>query len=408
MGDLETPSVEAGIREPVMKDLWPDARPDLNQLIWVTWPAVSWLMPLIVYLLMAKTGGWEILILMPFMLVIIPGAALLGLIPRRILRRGGAKTTPTLISILLFVNWGSQILFGLSHRGLGDSGGLDSQLGEAFGMSDARQGNLSGAAILIALTSFCGVLVMASLMTDSARMRTVPSWVGWAAVPAVPLLLVGLVVGMSVASTADEEAAFVAESEEWEAAQRSLVGLRQEIAENGWKISCCGVDDNDPRSYENGASSLASMNVWMSVIVETTPEETFDSILDVVAAQGWEIEDTSYRVPEPAESVDPTPTPMPTPVTPTELSPYEVWSATVTAVDDSDELLTITVSASVVPDDPSSVVELSLHTAPRSAWDVVEVRWWERVDASGQTFPDLDSVRFRYDEWPRLLHVNSY
>lgn len=403
MSDSETPSDTTTTAEPAIALPWPDARPDLNQLVWVLWPAVSWLLPVFVYLLMAKNGGWEILILLPLMLVIIPACGLLGLIPRRILRTAGAETAPTLISILLFVNWGSQILFGLSHRGIGDSGGLDSVLGESFDMSDSRQGMLSGTAILIALTSFCAVLLLAAVMADSTRIRTTPSWVGWVAVPAVPLLLVGLVLGMSVASTADEEAAAAAESAEWDAAQRSLVELRQEIAEDGWRISCCGMDDDDPRSYQGGQGELASMLVILRTVLEAPPEQTFDELSELVSAHGWQVDDTEIQLP-----VVPEPDAVPIPSESTPLSPQEIWSATLTAVDDSDRLLTIRVSASAVRGDTSSAVEIDLHTAPRPARDVVEVLWWERVDDSGARYLDLEGARFRYDEWPSLLQLNAY
>lgn len=103
----------------------PSSEPPENAdlLVWMSWPLVSWAMPVLVYPLMLKGGGWEMLILLPFMILIVPGLALLGLLPRFILRRAGAKTSPTIVSIAMIVNWWSQVLIGMSHRGVGDSGG---------------------------------------------------------------------------------------------------------------------------------------------------------------------------------------------------------------------------------------------------------------------------------------------
>jgi len=382
----------------------PEPRENADLLIWMTWPLVSWTMPVLMYVLMLKSGGWEMLLLLPFMILIVPGLALLGLLPRFILRRAGAKTSLSIVSIAMIVNWWSQILLALSHRGLGDSGGIDSILGDAFGIRDGTQASLSGIAIIVAVLSYLAAVVSASMLADAPGRRRMPSWVVVVVMLVVPLLFLGVVKGVAMAGEAQEEAAAAAEAREWDDAQRSLVPLRQDIAENGWTIDCCGMDDDDPRSYENGQKRLASMSVYMSVQMEGVPADLFDEMVDVAAAHDWEVTDTEIPASEPTTDATPAPAPDPTAV-PAPLARGQAWTGTLTATDDEERLLTIRVGSVAGAADPSSIVSVELRTVPRPAADVVEVLWWERLTEEDERQPPVDGITFRYDEWPSLLRL---
>lgn len=390
----------------------PSSEPPENAdlLVWMSWPLVSWAMPVLVYLLMLKGGGWEMLILLPFMILIVPCLALLGLLPRFILRRAGAKTSPTIVSIAMIVNWWSQVLIGMSHRGVGDSGGIDSLLGEVFNLRAETQWTLWATAVLIAVGSYVAALVASTMRAETHRSLLKRPWIVWVAMGAVPLLLLGVIGGAAAAGAAQEDTAAAAEAQEWDDAQLSLVPLRHDIAETGWTITCCGMDDDDPRSYENGHRRLASMLISMDVAVNSTPETAFDDIVELVAAHHWEVTDTDVRTPTPVSDTQPDAAASPTPAPTVQTAPPargDAWTGILTAENDSEELLSIRVESTGGADDSSAVITVSLNTAPRPASDVIEVDWWRRGADDATQPPPIDGMRFRYDEWPSLLRVAS-
>lgn len=61
------------------------------------------------------------------------------------------------------------------------------------------------------------------------------------------------------------------------------------------------MDDDDPRSYENGHRRIASTLISMDVAVNSTPDTAFDDIVELVAAHDWEVTDTDVRTPTPVQ-----------------------------------------------------------------------------------------------------------
>lgn len=335
--------------------------------------------------------------------VIIPGFALLGLLPRFIMRKNDARTSIGPVSIAMTINWSSVVVLALAHRGIGDSGSVDSNLAGILSCRDDLQDLVwLGAAILL-VTSYIAALVFATTAIERRAAMRMNSWVVGIIVVLIPVLFAGGIKLVDVLGTAQMQAALVAQEKEWESTNRSLIPLRQDIAEEGWTIACCGTWE-DARSGDAPGDLLESMQIAMSVALEATPEVAFDKLKTVIDAHGWAVSDSAVERPAPAPTPDPaatasaSPSPSPLPRAP---GVGEEWTGTITAVD-GDKTLTVTVKSL----EQISQITLHVSMAPRPAEPSLDFPWWRLESREEQrNRPSLQERDFRYDQWPTLLEV---
>lgn len=147
---------------------------ELGRVTYRLWPWMAWLLPVALFVLMAAcgAGGWEMLFVMLYSPIILPAYALLSLLPRLIIRKSGRRATPHSVGVLLVVHWCSLTAFALFVRGYGDSGSLDSAMGEILGwLPESVENAVSLLGALIALFSWLGVLVLSFIKTSADKRR---------------------------------------------------------------------------------------------------------------------------------------------------------------------------------------------------------------------------------------------
>lgn len=365
------------------------ARPsdDVNTVIWYLWPGIAWAMPVLTYLLMWFGGGWEMLILLPALIVIIPVFGLLGMGPRMILRSAGARSSPSLVSIGMMLCWWSVIVAALAHQGTGDSGAVDSGLGEAFGLSASGQRLVFVIALLAALGGIGLAFVCAVFATDRGADIPAGPWIVGACMVVIPVLWwVGILV---VGALGDKEvrAEAQAQSQEWEELQRSLVDLREDIALDGWRTDCCGMmEDHD--AIDDAERMVAQWTVMADS--DAAPDAVLDELIGIAEARGWDAE----------APVITEPTPTAEPGTVDESAPPMLWTGSFSAADAArDWRLSVTVDEMPA----GNLVTIWAETEPRPVDDELLVRWWDPDIVEG--LPERGGTSFRYDEWPSLVWV---
>lgn len=145
---------------------------ELGKITYRLWPWMAWLLPVALFALIAVAGagGWEMLVVMLYSPIILPAYALLSLLPRLIIRRSGRRATPHSVGVLLVVHWCSLAVGALFVCGYGDSGSLDSAMGEFLGwLPESVENSVSLLGILIALISWLGVLILSVIKTRAGK-----------------------------------------------------------------------------------------------------------------------------------------------------------------------------------------------------------------------------------------------
>lgn len=145
---------------------------ELGRVAYQLWPWMAWLLPVALFALIAVAGagGWELLFVMMYSPIILPAYALLSLLPRLIIRKSGRRETPHSVGVLLVIHWCSLAAFALFVRGYGDSGSLDSAIGELFGrLPESVENTVSLLGALIALISWVEVLVFSIIKTRAGK-----------------------------------------------------------------------------------------------------------------------------------------------------------------------------------------------------------------------------------------------
>lgn len=290
-----------------MEDPRPPAGPvSVRRALWAAWTPVAWALPPVLMLVrFAGGGGWESLFMLVSLPVWWPALALLGLLPKLILRRRGYASVPVAVGVALAgCVWGL-LGFCLSLRGVGDSGSVDSGLAAFAPGATARvQDAIAGVSIAVVPLCYAAAVVcaLAAKRRDGAPraerpLGTLVLLIGIVAVP----ILIGLV-GAGIGRAAMHGARDSAGSQEvdvvdltpeqgrarqernWDAAQRELAGARRAIGADGWLLGAPGgIIDEDRRKepYEY------RVRVAWDRIEHGEPVAIGDRLLPLVEAQGW-------------------------------------------------------------------------------------------------------------------------
>ena len=275
-----------------------------NGLVWRSWPFAAWLLPPAVFLMLwlGESGGWEMLILLLASPLLLPAMALLGLLPRWIRRRRlGIDGSNTPLSVSLIVHWWSLVLLAASHRGIGDSGSVDSLLGEAFfELREPLEMQLFGTAILLLLGSYASVFACAMLPAgggggagggSSAKRPWYEGRDAWTGVAMllVPALMAGGIAGGIALGKADAERTIGALEARWEEMQQRAAPLRAGIAPADWYLSGGGARETD--GAEAGGRPGSAYRVSFSW--QRSSDEPLDAVLErargAAESQGWKL-----------------------------------------------------------------------------------------------------------------------
>ncbi|MGW8483065.1 hypothetical protein ACWGJP_07980 [Microbacterium sp. NPDC055903] len=287
---------------------WPRG---LQGTVWDVWPWTNWLIPIFVcFHGWLGNGGWETLALSLFSPIIVPCSALLGALPRFILRRRGHVTAPAPLIWLLIVNGWGWIVFAVAMSGAGDSGSLDSILRVLVPapLSVPVEAAIMAGGMLAGILTWIVILILAIVLRPvSAGAQRGWIVVGRTAVFAVPVLLIVVVLigvqatqaqrdaeGRAMSAVAampiEEQAAFAAQKHE--ELQAALGGVRALIAADGWTVDRYGLDS------DHFTSRTLDGDCYRIVLGYSHPaaeEGTDDAALDAaLAAAGWQREGSVF------------------------------------------------------------------------------------------------------------------
>lgn len=280
-------------------------RQGIHSFTWSLWPWMNWLLP-VVGILCVGNGGWALLLLLVVSPVLVPAAGLLGSLPRFVLRRSGAVTTPAPITALLLLQWWAWGAAMITPPGATDGSPIPAVM-QVLSPLPISGGFLSAVllgASLIAVSCWIAVLVIAIVLAsraEPARRQGAKGWTAaaWIAAFALPLLLVATIWlgGAVTAQQRDAAGATVAEVqalplseqaaravERHDRAQAQLSAVRGMIAEDGWELSSRGIDTRTSFS-----EAVESYGFDLRFEHRASPGESVDA--DAVAAellrQGW-------------------------------------------------------------------------------------------------------------------------
>lgn len=296
---------------------------DVSGFVWQLWPWMAWLLPVMLYGLIARgdAGGWEMLFLLFASPLVLPAYALLNLLPRRMLRKRGMPGSTSLTTLLLLHWWGLATL-ALFWRGTGDSGSTDSVFGNIiWWLPESLEGVLALTGALVALASWIALLLLPELSRPGAKRRSFWPWAALVAPPLAVALTISLISAGSVIGEKDAagnteydamqisaaEARGIQESR-WNDFQAELVPLRSAIAPGGWvalansyvrsgATNLAGlVSGYDLESYREVLPSYALGIIWRAEIDQPL-EDAVPRMHELAAAQGWALEwsDTDER-----------------------------------------------------------------------------------------------------------------
>lgn len=322
---------------PVAADPTPVADPAFGRGLWQAWPYVNWLLPvvLIASYSFSDSAGWDGFFLVLFSPLLVPALALLGSLPRFIMRRRGHTAAPVAMWAMLAAHWWGAAFFFWSIRGTGDSGSLGSMLGEALGLSERGEAAVGAVALGCVVVAWVAELTAAGASPQRSEVSPVApnralSLVSGLSFALVPLLLLGLGMlvslvgpapgagggtGSGLAGSADptrpdglgdtaEEARAVTDAEAvrarqaraWEQTQEAVVPLRASLAEEGWTLYNTDPNGIDPWSAREEGRYAVDV-AWM-LEREATVEQLFEAASAAVTDGGWSIVSTSTPDPD--------------------------------------------------------------------------------------------------------------
>lgn len=415
-------------------DAWVAERGAANRALWRAWPWTSWLLPVVlfVFLFFGGTGGWEMLFLLLFSPVLLPLYALANVLPRFLMRQaGGFRSSTTLVSIAMIVSWWSLILLALSNRGIGDSGTVDSVLGEMFfGVREPLEEGLFVAGWVCLVLSY-GVAIAGAILAisksrriraaavnqtvDPALAHTAPlasaptwrdrsTWVWLAGIAAPALVAVAVGAGVAVAGVQAQQ---VAERQEarWEVLQEELSPIRAAISGDAeWTVAGgqAWVDSPGWGSPEE----IVVTSSWRFVSDEPV-DAAVDRALAAARTAGWEL--SPVEVDEDWAARDGS-----LPNTRVEFTGERADGARFTLTVDRHERLVDPMSEDserITETRTRITAETTPERVPRDLW----IDWRERIPAEEQGWeldpdayaPESPVRTFGPAEWPSLAKVDS-
>ncbi|MFK4729412.1 hypothetical protein ROT00_06980 [Agromyces mediolanus] len=285
----------------------------IARFTWVIWPWMNWLVPAFVCLHgLFGNGGWESLVLIPASVVLVPGTALLGALPRFLLRRAGYRSAPLPIVPLLFVVWWGWSCVGAAMPGATDGAPLPSMLDAMTGgrLPSAIETGVMAAGAAAALVCWSAVLVIAVRLrarpaaTEGPGRRRTSEIVAWTAAFVVPLTIIGsCVAGVGLQATAqdadgdtfaavaarDADARDELDRQRYEATQRALATVRAQIAPNDWTGAEARARSARDCPWRTATTDCYAITARFARATSASPD--FAALADALRASGWEVED---------------------------------------------------------------------------------------------------------------------
>ncbi|GAA2459965.1 hypothetical protein GCM10009857_26150 [Agromyces soli] len=275
---------------------------------------MNWVVPAFVCLHgLLGNGGWESLVLIPASVVLVPGTALLGALPRFLLRRRGYASAPLPMVPLLFVVWWGWICVGAAMPGTTDSAPLPSILNALAGerLPSAIETGLMIVGAVAATLSWVAVLTIALVLVRQGRTGTAAAGphrasviVAWAAAFVVPLAIVAsCVVGVGLHSTAqdangdtfsvaqarDGAARLELDRKRYEATQQALSEVRARVSPMDWTGAEARASSSRGCPWVTAAADCYALTARFVQAASASPD--FAAIADSLSASGWDVGD---------------------------------------------------------------------------------------------------------------------
>lgn len=286
----------------------PQVQPSIVRFTWVIWPWMNWIVPAFVCLHgLFGNGGWESLILIPGSVILVPGTALLGALPRLLLRRRGHRSTPLPIVPLLFVIWWGWTCFGAAMTGSTDSAPLPSILDTLSGRrlpTSIETALMLGGAVA-AILAWIAVVIIATM-----RARTKPSEprgsaviVAWTSAFLIPVTLLatcmtGVALGeaavdasgdsFATADARDRDIRDDLDRKRYEATQETLSEVRALISPSGWTGAEARPQASNGCPWATAAQDCYAMSARF--VLETSGVPDLEGLADSLDAQRWDVQ----------------------------------------------------------------------------------------------------------------------
>lgn len=285
-----------------------ELEPWIARFTWRIWPAMNWLVPAFVCLHgLLGYGSLEGFFLIPASVVIVPVTALLGSLPRYLLRKKGHRSTPLPMVPLLFVTWWGWVCFASAMTSPRNGtqlpsifsalvgGGLPSLFETALMLGGA------GCAILAWIAALIIAKIRAGRKPQNPRRSSVVvAWTSAFLIPAVLMAscVTGALLGASAvdasgdtfsdAQARDRAAKDGLDRQRLETTQRALSQVRALISPSGWTVA-----EIDPRPSNQCplGSSLTNCYSWeASFSVEASDRLDLEALKATIQAKEWEVQ----------------------------------------------------------------------------------------------------------------------
>lgn len=284
----------------------------IARFTWTIWPWMNWLVPAFVCLHgLFGNGGWESLVLIPASVVLVPGTALLGALPRFLLRRQGVRQVPLSIVPLLFLVWWGWFCVGAAMPGATDSAPLPSILNAMTGerLPSVIETALMFGGAAVAVASWLAILTIVLMRTPRPRTddpapergQRAGVVVAWAAAFVIPAVLAAsCVAGVQLQSSAvdaDGDTAAVVEARDratrdeldrqrYETTQRALSEVRTLIAPSDWTGAEARATSSRQCPWMTAATACYALDVRFVHEVSGPPD--FSALARSLTSAGWE------------------------------------------------------------------------------------------------------------------------
>lgn len=288
-----------------------ELEPWIARVTWAIWPAMNWIVPAFVCLHgLLGNGGWESLVLIPASVVVVPVTALLGALPRYLLRKGGHLSTPLPIVPLLFVTWWGWICFGGAMTGATDSaplpsifnalagGGLPSLIETVLMLGGAGTASLAWIAVLIIAK------VRAGKRPQNPRSASVV--VAWASAFLIPAILIVTCLGgarlgesavdaggdtFSSAEARNRDSRNELDRQRLKATQQALSQVRALISPGGWTGAEVRPKSSNQCPWDTALTDCYSWRT--SFVLKATGPLDFQVLKSKIEVMEWDVQDAT-------------------------------------------------------------------------------------------------------------------